>query len=94
MSFDAKDHPKTTKTMGTIPLVCTPTISNIAVIKMLIDGGAGLNVLSVETLEKLELPHECLKPTRPFLGVMEGATQPLGRITLSVTFGTRENYRT
>ena len=30
-------------TVGTIPLVCTPTINNTAVSKMLIDGGAGLN---------------------------------------------------
>ena len=80
--------------MGTIPLVCTPTINNVAVTKTLIDGGAGLNVLSMEAFEKLQLPYERLKPTRPFSGVTEGSTLPLGQITLSVTFGTRENYRT
>ena len=91
------------KTVGTIPLVCTPTINNIAVTKTLIDEGAGLNVLSMETFEKLQLPYERLKPTRPFSGVTEGTTLPynasfrteaLGQITLSVTFRTRENYRT
>ena len=46
-------HPKSTSTVGTIPLVCTPTINNIAVSKTLIDGGAGLNIISVETFEKL-----------------------------------------
>ena len=80
--------------VGTIPMVCTPTINNVAVTKMMIDGGAGLNVLSVETFEKLQLPYERLKPTRPFSGVTEGTTLPLGQIPLCVTFGTMENYRT
>ena len=33
-------------------------------------------------------------PTLPFHGVNPGATQPLGKVVLPVTFGTRENYRT
>ena len=45
--FDSTDHPKSTSTVGTIPLVCTPIINNIAVSKTLYDGGAGLNVISV-----------------------------------------------
>ena len=65
--------------VGTIPLVCTPTINNIAVTKTLIDGGAGLNVISVETFEKLQVPYERLMPTRPFSGVTEGTTTPLGK---------------
>ena len=48
ITFDSSDHPKSTATVGTIPLVCTPTINNIAVSKTLIDGGAGLSVISVE----------------------------------------------
>ena len=51
ISFDASDHPKSTGSVGMIPLVCTPTIKNIAVTKTLLDGGAGLNVISVETFE-------------------------------------------
>ena len=38
ITFDAKAHPRSTKTVGTLPLVCTPTINNIAVSKTLIDG--------------------------------------------------------
>ena len=38
IAFNAKDHPRSTKTVGTLPLVCTPTINNIAVSKTLIDG--------------------------------------------------------
>ena len=94
ISFDAGDHPKTTRTVGTIPLVCTPTINNVAVTRTLIDGGAGLSVISVETFEKTQVPYERLMPTRPFSGVTEGTTIPLGQVRLPVTFGTRENYRT
>ena len=43
-------------------------MNNIAVSKTLIDGGAGLNVISVETFEKLQVPYERLMPTRPFQG--------------------------
>jgi hypothetical protein len=61
--------------MGTIPLVCTPTINNIAVTKTLIDGGFGLNVISVETFEKMQVPYDRLMP---FFGVIDGSTTPLG----------------
>ena len=46
--------------------------------KTLIDGGAGLSVISVETFEKLQVPYERLMPTRPFSGVTDGLTTPLG----------------
>ena len=94
ITFDSTDHPKSTSTVGTIPLVCTTTINNIVVSKMLIDGGAGLNVISVETFEKLQMPYERLMPTRPFSGVTDGLTTPLGQVRLAVTFGTQANYRT
>ena len=80
--------------MGTIPLVCTPTINNIVVTKTLLDGGGGLNVISVETFAKLQVPYKRLAPTRPFTSVTDGTTVPLGHVRLSVTFGTCQNYRT
>jgi hypothetical protein len=53
ISFDEEDHPASTRGVGTIPLLCTPTINNVAVNRTLIDGGAGLNIISVEILEKM-----------------------------------------
>ena len=94
LDFDISDHPKTTGFVGAIPLIWTPTISGAAVSKTLIDGGAGLNVISIETFEKLRIPRECLTATRPFVGATSGITTPLGRVRLPVTFGTRQNYRT
>jgi hypothetical protein len=80
--------------VGTIPLLCTPTINNIAVNHTLIDGGAGLNIISVEVFEKMQVSYHRLMPTRPFFGVTEGSTTPIGQVCLPITFGTRDNYRT
>ena len=75
-------------------MLCTPTICQVAVTKTLIDGGAGLNMLSVEAFSLLHVPLERLHPSKPFSGVGGGSSSPLGQILLPVTFGTRDNYRT
>jgi hypothetical protein len=92
--FYFSDHPASTRTVGRVPLVCTPTVNNVVVSKTLVDGGAGLNMLSVETFEKMQVPYERLMPMRPFSGVTSGTMIPIGQVCLPVTFGTRENYRT
>jgi hypothetical protein len=94
IGFDEEDHPISTRAVGTIPLLCTPTINNITVNRTLIDGGAGLNIISVEVFEKMQVPYHRLMPTWPFFGVTEGSTMPIGQVRLPVTFGTRDNYRT
>lgn len=75
-------------------MLCTPTICNVAVTKTLIDGGAGLNLLSVEAFSLLHVPPERLSLSKPFSGVGGGTTRSLGQIRLPVTFPTRDNYRT
>jgi hypothetical protein len=59
----------------------------------LIDGGAGLNIISVKVFEKMQVSYHQLMPTRPFFRVTEGSTTPIGQVCLPVTFGTRDNYR-
>jgi hypothetical protein len=78
IGFDEEDHPISTRAVGTIPLLCTPTINNIAVNRTLIDGGAGLNIISVEVFEKMQVPYHWLMPTHPFFGVTEGSITPVG----------------
>ena len=75
-------------------MLCTPTICNVAVTKTLINGGAGLNVLSVEAFGLLHVPLERLCPSKPFSGVGGDTAHSLGQIRIPVTFGTRDNYRT
>jgi hypothetical protein len=50
IDFDEEDHPTSTQAVGTISLLCTPTINNITINHTLNDGGAGLNIISVEVL--------------------------------------------
>ncbi|XP_066333291.1 uncharacterized protein [Miscanthus floridulus] len=59
------------------------------------DGGSGLNILYVNTLELLELDQSRLRGgAAPFHGVVLGKrTQPLGHIDLPICFGTPSNYR-
>ena len=53
ITFSSSDQLKCAATAGALPMLCSPTISNVLVTKTLIDGGAGLNVLSIETFDRL-----------------------------------------
>ena len=61
---------------------------------MLIDGGAGLNIISYAAFKQLQIPESKLTPSRPFSGVGPHPVFPLESITLPVTFGTEENFCT
>jgi hypothetical protein len=63
IGFDEEDHPVSTRAVGTIPLLCTPTINNITVNHILINGGTGLNIISVEVFEKMKVPYHRLVAT-------------------------------
>ena len=75
-------------------MLCSPIISNVQVTGTLIDGGAGLNVLSVHTFDRLQVPYDQLQPTKPFSGVTDGSTTPTGQFRLPITFGTCDDHRT
>jgi hypothetical protein len=94
ITFDSTDQLKCSVAAGVLLMLCALTISNVLVTKTLIDGGTGLNVLSVETFEMLQVPYDQLQPTKPFSGVTDGSTVPIGKIRLPVAFGMHENYHT
>jgi hypothetical protein len=65
--------------------------------KVLIDGGAGLNIIFVDTLKKIGLDFtNLLTPIDiPFYVIVPSkAIMPLGQIMLLVMFGTLNNFRT
>jgi hypothetical protein len=66
ITFSPSDQLKCAATAGALPMLCSPTISNVLVTKTLIDGGAGLNILSIETFDRLQVPYDLLQPTKPF----------------------------
>jgi hypothetical protein len=63
--------------------------------KVLMDGGSNINILYVETQQRMKLSTAQLKHSNVvFHGVVPGRQgQSLGSITLDVAFGTPENYR-
>jgi hypothetical protein len=62
----------------------SPTIRNLKVTKMLVDGGAGLNLISLKVISKLQITDEDLKVTGTFQGINPGRSRPKGEITLPV----------
>jgi hypothetical protein len=79
---------------GILPLITSHVIANMKLHHVLIDGGAGLNVISHAMFKQLQIPGSRLGPSRPFFGVGPQPVYPLGSITLPVTFGTEENFLT
>ena len=66
---------------------------NLKVTKMLVDGRAGLNLISPAVVKKLQIPGGDLKETGTFQWVKTGRSQPKGKVTLPVTFGSELNHR-
>ena len=64
--FDAEDHPDRTTTVKCLPLLVSPTICNLRENKMLVDGGAGLNLISPVVTKRLQIPDGDLEETGTF----------------------------
>nr|AAM74243.1 Putative retroelement [Oryza sativa Japonica Group] len=75
-------------------MVVSPTICNVKLGRVLIDGGAALNILSPAAFDAIKVPGMVLRPSQPIIGVTPGHTWPLGHIDLPVTFGGSANFRT
>lgn len=81
---------------GRFPIVVEPTINNCKVNRVLIDGGSSLNILFVGALEEMRIPRSKVKPVKyVFHGIVPGSTaKPIGQLSLPVTFGRPDNFRT
>jgi hypothetical protein len=51
ISFNASDCPKSMAGAGQLPLIISPTIANIKMYHVLIDGGAALNLISLAAIK-------------------------------------------
>nr|CAE05030.2 OSJNBa0044M19.17 [Oryza sativa Japonica Group]CAE05529.2 OSJNBa0053B21.3 [Oryza sativa Japonica Group] len=94
LTFDQTDHPPCVARGGQIAMVVSPTICNVKLRRVLIDGGAALNILSPAAFDAIKAPGMVLRPSQPIIGVTPGHTWPLGHIDLPVTFGGSANFRT
>jgi hypothetical protein len=88
IGFDSSDCPKSMAGAGQLPLLVSPTISNIKLYHVLIDGGAAFNLISLAVFKKLQIPMGKLQPSRPFSGVGPVSITPHGCISLPIIFGT------
>src|SRR5215216_5181369 len=61
--FDKENHPDCTTTVGCLPLLVSPTIRNLKVTKMLVEGRAELNLISPKVINKLQIAEEELEMT-------------------------------
>ena len=92
--FDIEDHPNCTTVVGCLPFLVSPTIHNLKVTEMLVDSGAGLNLISPKVISKLQILDEELKVTSTFQGINPGRSHPKGKIPLTVTLGGELNSQT
>jgi hypothetical protein len=63
IEFSEEDHPTTTTILGRYPIVVEPTIQNINVAPVLIDGSSSINLLFVGTLDAMGIPRSELVPS-------------------------------
>jgi hypothetical protein len=94
ISLGASDYPDNMAGAGVLPLITAPIIANMRLHHVLIDGGAGLNVISHAAFKQLQILGSRLGPSHPFSGVGPQPVYPLVSIALPVTFRTEENFRT
>jgi hypothetical protein len=66
ISFGASDCPDNMAGAGVLPLITAPVITNIRLHHVLIDGGAGLNVINHAAFKQLLIPGSRLGPFCPF----------------------------
>jgi hypothetical protein len=74
--------------------VVSPTIHNVKMKRVLVDGGTSLSIISLAAFDALKAPRMKLQPSLPIIGVTPGHTWPLGHVELPVTFGDSTNFRT
>jgi hypothetical protein len=87
IGFDASDCPKSMAGAGQLPLLVSPTIANIKLYHVLIDGGAALNLISLTAFKKLHIPMGKLQPSSPFSGVGPVSVMPRSCISLRLLSG-------
>jgi hypothetical protein len=96
ITFHRGDYPDFVPKSGWYPLVVYPIVKHVKLDRVLVDGGSSLNLLFLKPFDQMGLSRSLLCTSRaPFHGVVPGtAAMPIGQISLPVTFGTQENFRT
>ena len=74
ITFNRGDHPDYVPNPGQYPLIVDLIIGNTWLTKVLMDGGSGLNILYVDTLDAMRIAWSELRlASSPFHGLISGA---------------------
>ena len=74
ITFNQRDHPSYVMRPGHYPLIVDPIVHKKRLTKLLMDGGSGLNILYVDTLDAMRIPRSELRPaSSPFHDMILGA---------------------
>jgi hypothetical protein len=88
INFDASDYPKSMARARQLRLPVSPTIVNVKLYHILIDGGGVLNLISLAAFKKLHILMLKLQPSPPFSRVGPVLVILHRCISLPVTFRT------
>ena len=58
ITFDQRDHPSCVARLGRYPLIVDPIVRKKCLAKVLMDGGSGLNILYIDTLDAMRIPDQ------------------------------------
>ena len=96
ITWDQSDHPGNILTPGAHALIVSHVVMNHRLRRVLMDGGVSINIMYLSTLEKLHLSQTQLRHSNiRFHGIVPGRqATSLGEISLDVTFGTPDHFRT
>ena len=95
ITFSREDHPPKVPFPGKAALVVEAQIGEYDLSKVFMDGGSGINIIYMDTLEVMGVPINKLKRSEnAFHGIVPGkAEYPVGTITLDVVFGEEGHFR-
>jgi hypothetical protein len=91
-NFDASNCPKNMEGAEQLPLIVSPTIANIKLYHVLINGGVAHNLINLTTFRKQQILMLKLQPSHPFSRVGSVSVMPRGCISLPVILRMPENF--
>ena len=95
ITFSRMDHPMTIPKPGHTALVVEAQIGGFKMSKVFMDGGSGLNLIFLDTIQSMGITMRMLEETETrFHGILP--TSPaysLGKVYLNIVFGKTDNFR-
>ena len=95
ITWDRTDHLDLIPTKSQYAMVINPLIDGVEFTKCMVDSGSSINIMYLDTLQKMNLTEANLRRTYTiFHGIVpDREARSLGCITLQVAFSDVNNYR-